>query len=164
MKSELTLMVNGETYTVWIEDHETLLKVLREDLALTGTKEGCNEGECGACTVLVNGQPMNSCLILAREMEGASIETIEGEARNEVLSQLQQAFIEAGAIQCGFCTPGMIMSARALLERNPHPTEEEIKEALSGNLCRCTGYYGIIEAVQLAARKGGESHGRKYDR
>lgn len=160
MSGDLKLMVNGEKYLLQVPDHRTLLEVLREDLALTGTKTGCNEGECGSCTVLIDGRPMNSCLILAREVEGSSIETIEGEARDQQLSILQQTFIETGAVQCGFCTPGMIMAARALLDRNDSPSVEDIKEALAGNLCRCTGYYGIIEAIQLAARRGGKNHGQ----
>ena len=145
--------VNGQEFSIQVEDHWTLLKVLREELSLTGTKEGCSKGECGACTVLLDGRPVNSCLVLAPEIDGCDIRTIEGEARGENLSELQQAFIDHGAIQCGFCTPGMIMSARALLMRNPDPTDEEIKEAICGNLCRCTGYKPIISAIRDAARR-----------
>lgn len=150
---KITLEVNGERVSVLVEDNWTLLKLLREELALTGTKEGCGKGECGACTVLLDGRPVNSCLVLAREVDGCRVTTIEGEARGGELSQLQQAFIELGAVQCGFCTPGMIMSARALLTRRPDPTEEEVKEAISGNLCRCTGYKSIVAAVLAAAAR-----------
>jgi carbon-monoxide dehydrogenase small subunit len=129
----------------------TLLQMLREELALTGTKNGCEAGECGACTVLVNGEPVNSCMMLAVEADGREILTVEGLAPEGRLSPLQQAFVEHNAVQCGFCTPGMLMSAQALLQRNPSPTEAEIKEALVGNLCRCTGYVRIVQAVQTAA-------------
>lgn len=129
----------------------TLLTMLREKLALTGTKNGCTAGECGACTVLMNGEPVNSCLVLAVECENAEIITIEGLAKDGQLDILQQTIIETGAVQCGFCTPGMLIMARALLDRNPHPTELEIRDTLSGNLCRCTGYARIIQAVQKAA-------------
>jgi carbon-monoxide dehydrogenase small subunit len=145
--------VNGEEFSIQVEDHWTLLKVLRDELSLTGTKEGCGKGECGACTVLVDGRPINSCLFLAPEIDGCDIRTIEGETQGESLSALQQAFIDHGAIQCGFCTPGMIVSARALLMRNPDPTDEEIKEAICGNLCRCTGYKPIISAIKDAAER-----------
>jgi carbon-monoxide dehydrogenase small subunit len=148
--------VNGEAVSVEVEDHWTLLEILRERLALTGTKKGCGMGECGACTVILDGRPVNSCLVLAREADGCEVRTIEGEANGDKLSSLQEAFIERGAIQCGFCTPGMVMSARALLERNPDPTEEEIKMAIEGNLCRCTGYKPIIAAIlDAAARERG---------
>ncbi len=146
-----TLAVNGDTYTVAIEPGETLLDVLREKLRLTGTKKGCNVGDCGACTVLIDGEPMNSCLLLASELEGKAITTIEGLAKDGELSPVQKAFVHEGGIQCGFCTPGMVISATALLEKNPNPTRDEIKEALSGNLCRCTGYSGILRAVQRCA-------------
>jgi 4-hydroxybenzoyl-CoA reductase alpha subunit len=142
------LTVNGQTYTVAIEPGETLLDVLREKLRLTGTHKGCNVGDCGACTVLVDGEPVNSCLLLASEMENKAITTVEGLARNGELTPLQKAFVGEGAIQCGYCTPGMIMNATALLKRNPSPTVEEIKHALAGNLCRCTGYAGILRAAQ----------------
>jgi carbon-monoxide dehydrogenase small subunit len=133
----------------------TLLRMLREKLALTGTKNGCEAGECGACTVLVDGEPVNSCMMLAVEADGRQVLTVEGLASKGQLSPLQEAFMEHNAVQCGFCTPGMLLSAYALLRRNPQPTEGEIKEALVGNLCRCTGYVRIIRAVQTAASKGG---------
>jgi carbon-monoxide dehydrogenase small subunit len=133
----------------------TLLHMLREELALTGTKNGCEAGECGACTVLVNGEPVNSCLILAAEVDGQEITTIEGLAADGALTPLQEAFIQHNAVQCGFCTPGMLISAHALLQRNPHPTQEEIREAILGNLCRCTGYVRIVQAIQAAAGKRG---------
>jgi carbon-monoxide dehydrogenase small subunit len=132
----------------------TLLQMLRDKLALTGTKNGCEAGECGACTVLVDGEPVNSCMMLAVEADGRNILTVEGLAAEGELNPLQQAFVEHNAVQCGFCTPGMLMTTTALLQRNPHPTEDEIKDALVGNLCRCTGYVRIIQAVQSAAGKG----------
>jgi carbon-monoxide dehydrogenase small subunit len=144
---EVTFRVNGERVSLAVEDHWTLLYVLREGLGMTGTKQGCGKGECGACTVLLDGKPVNSCLVLAREVEGSDVMTIEGEATDGELSALQQAFIDRGAIQCGFCTAGMILSARALLMRSPDPTEEEVKEAICGNLCRCTGYKPIVAAI-----------------
>src|SRR3990172_3168350 len=143
-----TLTVNGQRYRVAVENGDTLLDSLRDKLRLTGTKKGCNVGDCGACTVLVGGLAMNSCLLLAAEMEGRAITTIEGLAPNGELTPLQIAFVAEGGIQCGFCTPGMVMSATALLDENPSPTEDEIKEALSGNLCRCTGYSGILRSVK----------------
>jgi carbon-monoxide dehydrogenase small subunit len=155
----VTLKVNGESISVPVEDNWSLLRVLREELALTGTKEGCGMGECGACTVLLDGVPINSCLVLAREMDGREIRTIEGEAPQGELSNLQQAFLDNGAIQCGFCTAGMLMSARGLLMRNPDPTEEEVTEAICGNLCRCTGYKPIVAAVLDAATRE-KQHGR----
>ena len=142
------LTVNGGAYQTYVPEDATLLFLLREELQLTGTKEGCGEGECGACTVLLNGRPVNSCLVLAAECQGAQVRTIEGESKGGELSDLQKAFITHNAFQCGFCTPGMIMSARALLEAHPHPSRDEIKEALEGNLCRCTGYEAIIEAIE----------------
>lgn len=134
-------------------DHLSLLRMLRETLALTGTKNGCEAGECGACTVLMNGEPVNSCMVLAVECEGAQIFTIEGLTEMGVLDDLQDAFITKNAIQCGFCTPGMLISAYALLQRNPHPSVEQVQEALVGNLCRCTGYERIVDAVLDAARR-----------
>ena len=131
--------------------HHTLLQVLRDQLGLTGTKDGCSEGDCGACTVIVNGAPVNSCLVLAPQADGAEIVTIEGLGTVEAMHPLQAAFVEEGGTQCGYCTPGIIMSAAALLEKNPEPTEEEIRWALAGNICRCTGYTKIIAAVQRAA-------------
>jgi len=156
MKKEINLTVNGEPYCLAVEPNRTLLQVLREDLGLTGTKEGCGKGDCGSCTVLVDGKAVNSCLTLAMQVRGKSITTIEGLASANGLHPLQQAFIQYGAIQCGFCTPGMILSAKALLDEKPHPTEEEVKRSLAGNLCRCTGYTKIIEAVMVVA-KGGRS-------
>ena len=155
---DIELVVNGRPVRLGIEDHWTLLRALREGLALTGTKEGCGNGECGACTVILDGRPVNSCVVLAAEAEGRQVVTIEGEADGENLSPLQQAFIDEGAIQCGFCTPGMVMSARALLMRNPDPTREEVEEAICGNLCRCTGYKPIVNAILEGARRERE-HG-----
>ena len=152
MKQVIALTVNGDTREVLIEPRTTLLSVLREGLGLTGTKESCGAGECGACTVLLNGTPVASCLTLAIEAQGKEIITIEGLNQNR-LHPLQQAFIDHYAVQCGFCTPGMILSAKALLDKNPHPTEDEVKEAISGNLCRCTGYVKIVEAVMAAAEE-----------
>lgn len=151
MKQIIELDVNGETYEVAIEPHRTLLEVLREQLNLFGTKKGCDEGTCGSCTVLIDGKPMLSCITLALDARGKAITTIEGVAKNGVLDPVQKAFIDHGAIQCGFCTPGMIITAKSLLEKNPKPTEREIKEAISGNLCRCTGYVKIIEAIKAVA-------------
>lgn len=141
------LRVNGETHELHVEPRRTLLEVLREDLGLTGTKEGCGEGACGACTVLVGGKPFLSCLTLAVEVDGEEITTIEGLAENGGLHELQKAFLEHGAVQCGFCTPGLILTAKALLDRNPEPAEDQVKEAIAGNLCRCTGYGKIVDAI-----------------
>jgi carbon-monoxide dehydrogenase small subunit len=149
----ITVKVNGELEQVDIPSQMTLLQMLREKLAITGTKNGCNAGECGACTVLLNGEPVNSCMILAVECQGADIVTVEGLAHDGVLDPVQQAIIDHGGVQCGFCTPGMLISARALLDRSPHPDEDEISEALVGNLCRCTGYVRIVEAVKDAAAR-----------
>ena len=150
-KTLLTLRVNGEPRTVVFDSHHTLLEVLREECGLAGTKHGCELGECGTCTVLVDGRPVLSCLVLAAEMEGAAIETVEGLATAGGLHPLQTTFAELGAAQCGYCTPGILMAAKALIEANPEPSDPEIREALSGNLCRCTGYQKIIEAVEWAA-------------
>jgi len=150
-KQLIELRVNGETREVLVEPRTTLLQVLREDLGLTGTKQGCDAGDCGACTVLIDGHPVVSCLTLAIEAQGKQILTIEGLDREGRLHPLQQAFIDHYAVQCGFCTPGMILSAKALLDRNSHPTEQEVREAISGNLCRCTGYVKIVEAILAAA-------------
>jgi carbon-monoxide dehydrogenase small subunit len=150
-KQEIQLEINGNTYSISVLPQRTLLEVLREDLGLIGTKEGCSEGECGVCTVLLDGFPVRSCLLLAVDVRGRKITTIEGLSKNGELHPIQNAFIEHGAIQCGFCTPGMILSAKALLDENPSPTEEEIRIGLSGNLCRCTGYVKIFKAVQAAA-------------
>jgi len=147
----ITLTVNGEPEQVDISSNLTLLGLLREKLALTGTKNGCSTGECGACTVLMNGEPVNSCMVLAVECDGAEIITVEGLAQDGQLNPVQQALIDAGGVQCGFCTPGVLITARALLDRNPHPSEAEISEALVGNLCRCTGYVRIIQGIQEAA-------------
>lgn len=152
MTKNITFTINGEMEMINIPVHKTLLQALREELVLTGTKNGCAAGECGACTVLLNGEPVNSCLVLAVECDGAEIVTIEGLAGDEQLDPLQQALIDAGGVQCGFCIPGVLISARALLDRNPQPDEQEIREALVGNLCRCTGYVRIIEGVHEAAR------------
>jgi carbon-monoxide dehydrogenase small subunit len=149
--------INGKRVSLDVPAHRSLLQVLREDLHLTGTKEGCGGGECGACTVLVDGRATNACLTLAVEVDGGSVRTIEGESEGTELSPLQEAFVENHALQCGFCTPGMVMSVRALLERNPSPTEDEIRDAIAGNLCRCTGYRPIIRAIQEAAERGGAS-------
>jgi carbon-monoxide dehydrogenase small subunit len=148
----MTLTVNGIPYEVAIEPRQSLLQLLREELHLTGTKEGCSEGECGACTVLLDGTTVDSCLIFALEAQGREVTTIEGLAQGDQLHPVQKAFAEYGAVQCGFCTPGMILAAKALLDSNPHPTELEIRQGISGNLCRCTGYVKIVEAIQAAAR------------
>ncbi len=151
----ITVTVNGKTEYITVPSHMTLLAMLRDQLALTGTKNGCAAGECGACTVLIDGEPVNSCMMLALEADGREVTTVEGLGYEDgQLSPLQQAFAVHNAVQCGFCTPGMLISAHALLQRNPHPTEDEIREALVGNLCRCTGYLRIVKAVQDAAEKG----------
>lgn len=149
----ITLIINGEYEQVDVPGHLTLLQMLREKLALTGTKNGCNAGECGACTVLLNGEPVNSCMILAVECDGAQVVTVEGLAHDGVLDPIQDAIINHGGVQCGFCTPGILISSKALLKRVPDPSEDEIREALVGNLCRCTGYLRIIDAVRDAARR-----------
>lgn len=150
-KTLLRLRVNGEDHDVAAAPHKTLLEVLREEMGLTGTKHGCELGECGTCTVLVDGEPVLSCLALPVELEGREITTVEGMAPPGRLHPLQQAFAELGAAQCGYCTPGMLLTAEALLDRNPRPTRDEIRTALAGNLCRCTGYTKILDAVELAA-------------
>lgn len=147
---EINLKVNGKDYVLEVEEDMRLLDLLREKLGFLGVKEGCSEGECGACTVIMDGQVVNSCLIMAFQAEGSSIITIEGLEKEGEIHPVQQAFIEVGAVQCGYCTPGMILSAKALLDKNPNPTEEEIREGISGNLCRCTGYNKIIQAVEKA--------------
>ncbi|MBN1266779.1 MAG: (2Fe-2S)-binding protein [Anaerolineales bacterium] len=147
----IKLEINGVTQTASVEGNLTLLELLRERIGLTGTKNGCFSGECGACTVMMNGEPVNSCMVLAVEADRARILTVEGLAANGRMDALQEAFIEKTGTQCGFCTPGMLISARALLDRNPDPSEEEIKQALRGHLCRCTGYIRIIQAVKKAA-------------
>jgi aerobic-type carbon monoxide dehydrogenase small subunit (CoxS/CutS family) len=153
MKQLMRFQINGEVYEQEIDVRRTLLEVLRESFSLTGTKRSCNEGECGACTVLMNGRPVPSCLVLAVEAQGKAIETIEGLAHEGELHALQQAFLDHGALQCGFCTPGMLMAAKGLLNENPSPAEEEVRRGIAGNLCRCTGYYKIIEAILDAAQR-----------
>lgn len=156
MKRELRITVNGDEYHLLADTRRTLLQVIREDIGLTGTKDGCGAGECGACTVLLEGRPVNSCLVLAHEADGQRVVTIEGLAEGGELHPVQRAFIEAGAIQCGFCTPGMVMSTKALLDRNPHPGREDVIHGLKGNLCRCTGYVKIFDAVEAASCLLGE--------
>ena len=168
---EIEMIVNGRRTTIRINPDDRLLDVLRDRLRLTGAKEGCSgEGECGACTVILDGQAVNSCLVLAFQARGREIITIEGLEKNGEFDNLQKAFIEQGAVQCGYCTPGMIMSAKALLMRNPQPAEEEIRSAIAGNLCRCTGYVNIVRAIQAAAKEmaggqvfdsGGGDHGQR---
>lgn len=150
----ISLTVNGAAERVTVPSQMTLLQMLREELVLTGTKNGCAAGECGACTVLLNGEPVNSCLVLAVECDGAEVVTVEGLAVNGRLAPVQQALIDAGGVQCGFCTPGVLIMAEALLARNPQPSEAEIRAALVGNLCRCTGYVRIVEGIRQAARVG----------
>ena len=150
---KIDFKVNGRDYSLEVREDMRLLDFLREELKLTGTKEGCGEGECGACTVIIDGKAVNSCLVLAPEIDGKEVITVEGLERDGRLHPLQESFIEKGAIQCGFCTPGMLMSAKALLDRNPDPSDEEIMEAIEGNLCRCTGYYKIVQAIRAAAEK-----------
>jgi len=151
----ISLIVNGTEEQIQVPSNMTLMHALRDKIGFTGTKNGCEAGECGACTVLVDGEPMNSCLVLAVELNGREITTVEGLAENGKLTPLQQAFSDLNAVQCGYCTPGMLMSATALLRRNPHPSETDIQEALVGNLCRCTGYQRIIDAVLKVSRNGG---------
>jgi carbon-monoxide dehydrogenase small subunit len=148
----INLTVNGELEQVDVPGNITLLEMLRESLAFTGTKNGCAAGECGACTVMMNGEPVNSCLVLAVECDGAEIITVEGLTHDAQLDPVQSAIIDAGGVQCGFCTPGILISSRALIDRNPNPSEDEIKAALVGNLCRCTGYVRIVEGVKEAAK------------
>lgn len=153
-KHNVKINVNGQVYEVRVESRKSLLDLLRNELGLTGTKKGCDSGDCGACTVLMNGKPVNSCLVLAVEANEKDILTIEGLTGGSEIHPLQKAFINHGAVQCGYCTPGMILSAKALLDENPNPTEEEVKKAIAGNLCRCTGYKKIIEAILTASRQG----------
>ncbi len=154
-KHVISFTINGLEETGEVPSNMTLLTFLREHLNLTGVKSGCDAGECGACTVLMDGEPVNSCLVLAAEADGANIRTVEGLASDGQLDPLQEAFIELTGTQCGFCTPGVLLQARALLDRNPDPTVDEIKKALRGNLCRCTGYTRIVEAIQAVAQEGG---------
>jgi len=149
---KITLTLNGELEALTVPSHMTLLQMIREELALTGTKNGCASGECGACTVMLNGEPVNSCMVLAVEADGAEIVTVEGLARDGQLDPVQSALLAAGGVQCGFCTPGILIASRALLNRTPHPTADEIREALVGNLCRCTGYVRIVEGVKQASK------------
>jgi aerobic-type carbon monoxide dehydrogenase small subunit (CoxS/CutS family) len=151
VKLIISLTVNDIKHELAVEPRRTLLELLRDDLGLTGTKKGCGIGDCGSCTVLVDGIATPSCLTLAIQVDGCVVETVEGLAKNGKLSALQQAFVDRGAIQCGYCTPGMLMTSTELLRRTPHPTEAEIREAISGNLCRCTGYQKIVEAIQAAS-------------
>jgi len=150
-KRLLEIVVNGRREEVAVEPRRTLLELLREDLELTGTKHGCGEGDCGACVVLLDGEAVNACLVLALEAAGREVVTIEGVADGNRLHPIQQAFVEVGAVQCGYCTPGMVLTARALLARNPRPTDAQVRRAISGNLCRCTGYQKIVEAILDAA-------------
>lgn len=151
MKQDITLKVNGYTYNLNIDTRRTLVEVLRDTLGLTGTKKSCNEGECGACTVLLDGKAAASCLVLAVAAQGKEITTIEGLAKGTTLHPLQEAFVKHMSIQCGFCTPGMVMAAKAFLDENPKPTTEQVRKAISGNLCRCTGYQQIVDAVMAAS-------------
>jgi carbon-monoxide dehydrogenase small subunit len=153
MKHLINLTVNGQKMTVEVESQRTLLELLRDQLSFTGVKEGCGDGECGACTVLMDGQPVRSCLILAVEAQNTEILTIEGLATGDGLHPLQQSFVKEGAVQCGFCTPGFILAAKALLDRHPHPTDQQIRETMGGHLCRCTGYETIFLAIKAAAGK-----------
>lgn len=154
MKVKVHLQVNGLAYEVEVEPRRTLLELIRDDLELTGTKEGCGLGECGTCTVLLDGRPIKSCITLAVQAKGRGVTTIEGiEGADGTLHPIQQAFIDHGAIQCGFCTPGMVLSAKALMDENPRPTELEVRQAISGNLCRCTGYQKIVEAILSVSSK-----------
>ncbi|MGM0432314.1 MAG: (2Fe-2S)-binding protein [Spirochaetota bacterium] len=153
-KKEIFVVVNDEKYVREVPVNRTLLEFIREDLGLTGAKEGCNEGECGACTIIMNGKPVNSCLVLAAEADGAQITTIEGVAGEHELHPLQQAFVDEGSIQCGFCTPGMIMTAKAILDEFPNPNEDDIRKMMEGNLCRCTGYTRIVKTVKKVAEGG----------
>lgn len=167
VKREIRITVNGDTFHLFVEGHRTLLEVIRDEIGLTGTKSCCEMGECGACTVILNGEPVNSCLVLAHEVDKQDVLTIEGLSKAGELDPIQHAFIDQGAIQCGFCTPGMIMSTKALLDKKPRASEADIRESLLGNLCRCTGYVKIIDAVKAAQdimreeRKPGIEGGRK---
>jgi len=153
--NNINMIVNNKQYEFSVSPNKTLLELLREDMGLTGTKEGCGLGECGACTIIMNGQTVNSCLVLAVEADGKEITTIEGLAEGEKLHPVQQAFVDEGGLQCGFCTPGMIMSSKALLDKNLNPTTEEIKRGIAGNLCRCTGYTKIFKSIETAAKMMG---------
>jgi carbon-monoxide dehydrogenase small subunit len=152
MRHEITLIVNAVAYSIEVDSYTSLLHAVRDQVGLTGSKEGCDDSECGACMMLIDGRPVNSCSYLAVQADGSAITTVEGLARGDDLAPLQAAFLEEGGVQCGFCTPGMLISATALLARIPHPSEEEVRIALSGNLCRCTGYDGIVRAVTKVSR------------
>ena len=154
MKRELRITVNGDEHHLFVDTRRTLLEVIRDEIGLTGTKNGCGAGECGACTVQLDGEPVNSCLVLAHEAEGRKVTTIEGLARGGVLHPVQEAFVEEGAIQCGYCTPGMVLTAVALLEKKPNASEADIVEGMNGNLCRCCGYVKTIKAIRRAAARG----------
>jgi carbon-monoxide dehydrogenase small subunit len=158
---KINISINGSREEVIVPSNMTLLRMLRETIALTGTKNGCSAGECGACTVMLNGEPVNSCMVLAAECDGAIVQTVEGLAQDGRLVPVQEAIIQEGGVQCGFCTPGILISAMALLERNPNPDEFDIREALVGNLCRCTGYERIVQSVKKAAKKHMESYSAK---
>jgi carbon-monoxide dehydrogenase small subunit len=158
MKISFTL--NNERLSVDVAEDMRLLDFLRDELGLTGTKEGCGEGECGACTVIIDGKAVNSCLVLLPEIDGSEVTTIEGLSKDGELDTIQKAFVDEGAVQCGFCTPGLIMSAKALLDRNDSPSDEEIMEAIEGNLCRCTGYYKIVQAIKTAAENLRKTNGK----
>ena len=153
---QIKITVNGKTHELQVKPWETLLEIIRDDLGLTGTKEGCGIGECGACTVIMDGNTVNSCLVLAPEADGKEITTIEALAQGDKLHFIQEAFMEQGGLQCGFCTPGIILSTKALLDENPKPTDEEIRRGIAGNFCRCTGYTKIFESIKAAAQKGGK--------
>ncbi|MGI6684132.1 MAG: (2Fe-2S)-binding protein [Bacillota bacterium] len=153
MKHNIQLTVNGAKWEGQVESSQTLLHLLRDQIGLTGTKSGCEIGECGACTVILNGEPVQSCIVLAIEANNGEVETVEGLGKNGKLDPLQESFLEEGAVQCGFCTPGMLMAGKALLRRNPNPSKEEIAQSFSGHICRCTGYESIISAVERAAKK-----------
>ncbi|GAB6153368.1 glyceraldehyde dehydrogenase subunit gamma [Desulfosporosinus burensis] len=159
----ITLNVNGDDYTRVVKANTMLVNVLRDELDLTGTKKGCELGNCGSCTVLLDGKPVNSCLILAIEADGRTITTIEGISESSELDKVQESFINNGAIQCGYCTPGMVLSAKALLTRNPHPNEHEVREAIAGNLCRCTGFVNIVKAVLKASEESNENEVISHD-
>ncbi|ATW27835.1 (2Fe-2S)-binding protein [Candidatus Formimonas warabiya] len=154
---QITFHVNGKLYKIDVDPRKRLIDILRDNLNLTGTKEGCGEGECGSCTVILDGKAVNSCLVLAAQVRDKEVITVEGLAQNGVLDPLQKSFIGHGAVQCGYCTPGMLMSAKALLMKNPHPTEKEITDAIAGNLCRCTGYNKIIAAIKNVAEEHGDN-------
>jgi carbon-monoxide dehydrogenase small subunit len=153
---QIKITVNGKTHELQVKPWETLLEVIRDDLGLTGTKEGCGLGECGACTVIMDGNTVNACLVLAPEADGKEVTTIEGLAQGDTLHPIQEAFMEQGGLQCGFCTPGILLSTKALLDENPTPTDEEMRRGLAGNFCRCTGYTKIFESIKAAAQRGGK--------